>query len=417
MPKSLKILFVGFDLLPKATAGEYFKVWPAHADTTNTAIADEKNNDGINLFDYHIVVINDRKDYPQSITTHLHSFLADGGLACIFASKNNVHLLNNYFTTKPTEIGTSITPLNNKNWLSKLLSNPLYKFQWSVILDKGQQYANMDMYRALASMQAFYGKDFISLPPQYQEIALAPNNKCICAIAKTDNGKLIALPYPCLMNKELLRNLIESIKNEYYTDKTTVDADPIWLNTMLLPSETEKSKQLSELRSELDAKSEEYLNYTKSKKILYTTGDALSKSVFDVLLSIGFTSTYAEHKGQHDIEIKYKEFTGIIEVKGLSGYASVDDVRQLLDWYIDSLKTDRCVKGIFIVNHYRNIEPSERKEPFSASAVNLAENNKFCLMTTFDLFTIYCDYLSSRIDINGIYELINNTNGILNRSK
>jgi len=117
----------------------------------------------------------------------------------------------------------------------------------------------------------------------------------------------------------------------------------------------------------------------------------------------------------------------IIEVKGKEGYANNEDIRELLQWWTEKLEEDENVKGIFILNHFRKINPEDRKklckeklkeeDPFTKAAQKIAENNHFCLMTTYQLFQIYRKYLEKKIKKEDIIKLLKQTEGALQDSE
>ena len=153
---------------------------------------------------------------------------------------------------------------------------------------------------------------------------------------------------------------------------------------------------------------------SKVKQILYESGENLVNSIAMVLTKIGFKVEVKEREGYQDIEIEHKGFFGILEVKGKEGYANVDDLRQLLDFYINCQKEDESkkIKPIFIINHFRKKDIGERGEPFTAGALTLGTKNDFCLITTSDLFLIFNDFIAKKIKIDDVIEILN-TNGLV----
>jgi hypothetical protein len=187
---------------------------------------------------------------------------------------------------------------------------------------------------------------------------------------------------------------------------------PKWVSNIYLPGEKAKITSLNKNYEDFQKGSQEYEEFIKVKNILYLYGNELSIELCNMFEKIGISSTLKEIQKRQDIEILHGDFYGIIEVKGLLKHADVDDIRELLDWWITESKTKPDVKGIFIVNHYRDKEPKLRVTPYTPHAIQLAENNKFCLMTTVDLFNIYCDFLIEKINSENIIRAIKNTSGI-----
>jgi hypothetical protein len=128
---------------------------------------------------------------------------------------------------------------------------------------------------------------------------------------------------------------------------------------------------------------------------------------------MGFDTNLKENEGRQDIEIKFNSFFAIIEAKGLEGYANNNALRQLLDYYVTASENNPDVKGVFIVNHFRDKNPSERGQPFTEAALNLAKNNDFCLLTTIDLFKLYNLFLKHEMQTAQIIDIIKNTKGLV----
>ena len=211
------------------------------------------------------------------------------------------------------------------------------------------------------------------------------------------NGRTIFLPfYNFTSDKDeitFLRDLLDHIETRYNSKEKEV---PSWASKSdyRLPSEDEMDKQAKAIEQEKAT-----LNQVKS--ILWLDGVELVNSVAFTLAKLGIRSAIKEAEGRHDIEImEHPEFHGILEVKGLSTYANHLDMRQLEDWYVETMKDDQNVKGIFVVNDFKEIEPQLRKNrmqekikdtssPFTKEALRIANNNNFCLITTYQLFQIF----------------------------
>jgi hypothetical protein len=199
---------------------------------------------------------------------------------------------------------------------------------------------------------------------------------------------------------------------------------PQWIDKWNLQPELKLKNEMTALENEMNTiikkadeikKNQEW--YESLKKVLYSQGKELSSSIYLILKEMGFVADLKEDEGRQDIEIKLNSFFAIVEAKGLKGYANNSDLRQLLDYYVTTSETYPEVKGIFIVNHFREKEPSERGMPYSQGAVTLAEHNDFCLLTTVDLFKMYDLLLNSKITIKQIIDLFQTTKGLFDIEK
>jgi hypothetical protein len=122
------------------------------------------------------------------------------------------------------------------------------------------------------------------------------------------------------------------------------------------------------------------------EKLLYCTDFELRDAIIEAFRALDFEVLPAGKGTEEDIDISYENFKGIIEVKGLSRSADRDDLRTLLDYHAANIIKTPDIKSIFIVNHYRFLEPSERKEPYTKAALDLADREKFCLLSSIDLY-------------------------------
>jgi hypothetical protein len=234
------------------------------------------------------------------------------------------------------------------------------------------------------------------------------------------NGRTIFLPFYSFDTDEeessFLRNLIDSIEQRYKSSKEKVV--PSWASkpSYRFPSEEDVDKQVRALEQERSI-------LVRMRSILWLDGVELVNSVAETLTWLGVQCEVKETEGRHDIEIREQVLHGIMEVKGLSGYANLDGIRQLLDWYGEAIKEDSDVKGIFLVNDFREIEPDLRQSkmietvkdghyPFTKEAERIAANNDFCLLTTYQLFNLVKLKMSGKLDKSDFLGRLKNTKGV-----
>jgi len=123
----------------------------------------------------------------------------------------------------------------------------------------------------------------------------------------------------------------------------------------------------------------------KIEKLLYGNDRELRDAVIEALKILGFNASAAGRGTEQDIDLSCNHFVGI-EVKGLKAHADRDDMRALLDYYDAQVKKQSDLKGIFVVNHYREIEPGKKDKPYTESALELAKRKGFCLLMADDLY-------------------------------
>jgi hypothetical protein len=234
------------------------------------------------------------------------------------------------------------------------------------------------------------------------------------------NGRTIYLPcynFPDGGEEILfLRDLLDCIENRYKVP--TGREVPSWglKPDYRLPTEAgmdEQARSIEKQRTTLN----------RIKSILWLDGIELVDSVWETFTKLGIRCEVKEKERRHDLEIIEPELHAIVEVKGLSGYANDEPVRQLLDWWTQAAKQDDDVKGVLIVNDFKDIEPKLRqnklnetikgsKHPFTANAEKIAIGMNFCLLTCNQLFEMVKLDMSGKFDKLGFLRKLKNTKGV-----
>jgi len=122
------------------------------------------------------------------------------------------------------------------------------------------------------------------------------------------------------------------------------------------------------------------------EKLLYGNDRELRNAVVETLRTLGFNANPLPDGPQQDIDISLGSFRGIVEVKGLKSHADRDEMRALLDYYDANIGKQPNLKGIFVVNHYRETQPDQRGEPYTRDALDIAGRKGFCLLTADDIY-------------------------------
>lgn len=201
---------------------------------------------------------------------------------------------------------------------------------------------------------------------------------------------------------------------------------PSWVSNFRVPGEGRINEQLNELESKIEKMKEraERIKEKKSKEIdhfktlLYETEDSLRDVVWDTLERLGFMVIRYDNK-REDGSIEFEQETVLIETKGTTKSAKTKDVRQLLDWmheyhYDMDSKQNEEPRGLFIVNHYRLAPPDKRAEPFPPDVKRLIRRtgNKLIVMTSFQLFSLFCEGEEGTMKREDIRRHIMENNGI-----
>jgi hypothetical protein len=435
---SLRVLFIGFDEIPQTKESEYFKgirlrthypdfdkqklVSTGHStfrtsgkvSLTNVSYhfgPIETDLPGIadvpTLYDYHIVFISaDALKFQwQSLFAKASEFQALTNAP--FGGVVILPILDGRTYTPPVPISPTLKEangdtviLNEKHWMYPVLKSSVKYVKW----------------RAHANLPAS------SMPEESGKAVIATNlaDNPIALDYPINRGRVVYLPYiefPTItLETAFLRSILDRlISQTNFNEKATV---PTWASKPVYAFKREKviTDEIGQLNAE-----RETLNDTKS--ILWLDGLELTNAVARTLTALDISCEATEKEGRHDIEINETDLHAIAEVKGLSKYADVQDLRQLRDWQEEKMKEDDGIKGIFILNSFKDLEPSlrgaatmkflQRETPFTKEADRIAMRNEFCLLTTDQLFAIFqkkleqqyrkSDFLRSLKETKGAY--------------
>jgi uncharacterized protein YqgQ len=400
----LRVLFVGFekDEIPKCNEDEYFKdIGLAEPDGKYYSY----KKDLPTFYDYHLVFLRNPNDIPQLSYEDYHT--------CFMRDKINEKKeeISELFKSGGI-LFTFLFPkvYDNYGWLPSNISFRPIKKHGDTVIPLNTCFKNILKNNDFCYMSHFDRE----LLYEDKDTIIATNihGMPISIYKDVNKGTIIFLPQykQAVIPKQIIRELVDVIRKNFIEKpgKKSKSIPPTWLQNHKLPNEEKYLKEINVKETILS-------EYNTIKQSLYETGENLVYSVGQILKKFGFKVKIKEKEGIQDIEIQHEEFLGIIEIKGKEKYANVDDLRQLLNWYVDSLSEneEKDIKPIFIINHYRNKNIKERKEPYTEKAIQLGENNKFCLMTTYDLFSLYIKFINKQISLSEI-EKIMKKNGVVN---
>lgn len=236
-------------------------------------------------------------------------------------------------------------------------------------------------------------------------------------------GKFIFLPP---FEKEIDRDklsgiLIDCIRKSLQW--TSPLSKPDWLKSYVLPGEEALlneleglDNKLKELNKEKDNILEKFEESECLKGLLYETGKyRLEPSVREAFRILGFAvKDPDEYEEDYDLYAIESEKSIIGEIEGATKFIDVDKYRQLLDYVEASEQKRRRCKGILIGNGFLNVDPSLRGEQFSEHAIKGCERQKYCRLTTYELYKAVSAVLSNPEDEglkNSIKEKILNCEG------
>jgi hypothetical protein len=258
---------------------------------------------------------------------------------------------------------------------------------------------------------------FIIVPsksPPYVSIANNITGQSVALMANVGKGKVILIPIPKIDTKapqeysEFLRLLIDLSKEEIEELSEREREEPDWIDKYVVSEELKLRDKISELQGQ-------YQTLTEAHKLFYEMSKTLTKIVTFVLSSMGFNAKMKEDEGIHDIEVCESDCDFVIEVTSSEkDWINIAKTRQLLDWCRRyEQERGKKPKGVLIANPYSNYPLSERDEPFTPAALKHAEAEDFCLITSEQLYNIFCKFLKDEIDKDKIKRLFLSTKGLL----
>lgn len=255
---------------------------------------------------------------------------------------------------------------------------------------------------------------FLPAVAPYVSIANNISDQSVALKTNFDEGKVFIIPRPEIDTKdskayaEFIRVIIDLCKEEIKELAAREKGEPDWVEKYVIVEELELRDEIQKLQSE-------YQTLLKAHRLFFEMGEALTETVSFVLSAIGFNTQNKENLGTHDIEICEDDLDIIIEVTSCEdNWINIKKTRQLLDWCRRfERERNNKPKGILIVNHYCEYPPPERDVPFTRDALKQGEDEGFCLMTTVQLYQIFCKFLKEEIDKDKIKRLLLDTKGLL----
>lgn len=412
----IKVQFIGIKSLPQQEDDEFFRPRKCVWDQKGYYSAEE-----LSFHDYHIVFINYPYQYPYPTeSSDFLTYLHGGGVVVVFVGPNTVYpwgSSKDFLSLSGVAGGGETIKPKASHWLNSILDKS--NFNWHCFITQGGSLAMSSALRdALNDIKGLSGKtDRAS--EIFEITGTTLGGECVSAIIHYGIGKLILLPLPknpIEIPNKLIRQIIDGIKDNYFPKNEILkEAHPAWLGNWEFSPEIKILKERDSIIEDYRRVEQELKHYEDIKRILWAHDIELVSAVSMLLKELGFDVQLVENKGRQDIEIKHNDFSAIIEVKGLKAYANNDDLRELLDWYVTASKENPNVKGILILNHFRgkDLIDRENEQPLTEAALNIAKNNKFCVLTTMELFKIYEKFLAKKIKLEQIRDKMAKAKGIV----
>jgi hypothetical protein len=330
------------------------------------------------IFDYDLVIIDLvqlQSSYYQSLAktkSEFEKFFQNRGVCFVFMSRyQEINSVSNLdwcpFSGQiriTNKLGETMACTNNR---VKFIFD-FIKFKWSYFFSEWPENATI--------------------------LATNRTNDPISILVPYGTGYCVFLPYlPSIVSAtqadQLLNLLIEKGMNIIPEKEEKVSSSdiPSWATSLMTKTELDLFKTKNEIDKKLG-------KYNKFKPLYWETGNNLQDLVINAFEELGVEVTRLPRESHGDFEISIsKDLIGVCEVKGLLGSANREDLRQLLDYFIEQ----RNVKGIFIVNHFRNEELDKRGKPATTDALDLIKKYNFHLLTTIQLYEVLTKFWENKL--------------------
>ena len=149
-----------------------------------------------------------------------------------------------------------------------------------------------------------------------------------------------------------------------------------------------------EINEMIRDKKEELNKFAQFKRLLYGKDPPLEEAVAYSLRYLGFEAV--KHLGgqdEHDVEFVVEDEKIIIEIGGSFSSIRKDKPKDLTEWIEKATlrpenQSFEQLKGMLIVNHFNETEPTQRGDIFSSHAKRLIRVFNYKVLTTLTLFDL-----------------------------
>ncbi|MHA1755338.1 MAG: FaeA/PapI family transcriptional regulator [Promethearchaeota archaeon] len=208
-------------------------------------------------------------------------------------------------------------------------------------------------------------------------LAILEKEKRIQAIYKRKGESTLYIP----------KYMLEEILN--------LQLKPRWMKNYIFTEKEQYSNRIKEFKEKIQ-------KFEMIERLLYATGIPLEESVAFCLDTIGFENVIHHRDEDHyDISFKFKDVTYLIEVEGTIKQGNKKKINQLSGWMQKAIISENLdpkrLNGIFIINHFRKLDPDTRGKPLTQHAEKFLALFYLKFFTTKFLFDIIKDVLEEKI--------------------
>ncbi|MBC7749598.1 MAG: hypothetical protein H7Z76_13675 [Methylotenera sp.] len=233
------------------------------------------------------------------------------------------------------------------------------------------------------------------------------SNKPVGFSMTSGNGLIVFLPPPKnIDHAKMIGTFINCTKN--HLTKYEETPPPNWVSEYQLEGENRYDDEITQISTEIDTLLEKRKNLesqkyelTIFKELLYEQGEKLEIVVLSFFKLIGFKAENRKLEDlEHDVVFESIEGKGIAEIEGKDNDAihvgKIDQLNRAVDEDFDLIGS--YAQGILIGNHYRLLNPENRKDAFTEKVMLVAKKKNFGLLTTMEIFHAIEKILSNPSD-------------------
>lgn len=375
------------------------------------------------LPDYRVVILdpqNMRMKNPAHLFSkrysELRTFIKKGGVfICFLRTPRGV------LNVAGTPTNTPIYSFIALEWGERCVS--LHHNIGDVTLTKaGEKSCFADALRKIKQFDIYaevYGLDWGKFLVNVLCLAESSDEKCVAFEVSQEGsdggGKMVFLPAATL---EYFPTLLDCIAKELSRLGNVEFPPAAWTRYYAFPEYEDdlkniqsKEGRLERLKQQLKAEKARLKELERIRDVLLNgKGEILRKTVKSVFNELGMAFEDGP-EGRDDLLLKDANGKTILvcEVKGSSKSAKEKDAAQLEKWRARVFEEEgHEPEGLLIVNTWCEFDPTERKEQgedFPDQMLNYSKGKGFCLMTTIQLFNMWCDF--KRKKLKGGKELLN----------
>lgn len=162
---------------------------------------------------------------------------------------------------------------------------------------------------------------------------------------------------------------------------------PDWLTTYGFAEKTAISEQIGKLQKDA-------IQYEQFERLLYAADIPLEEAIAYALDWLKFDNVvhYKDDTDNPDVTFEYNGIKALLEAEGTTKAGPKDKISQLNGWLQRELSQGieaQKLCGFFVVNHFRDIEPSKRDNPLTPHAKQFLQYySKLSFFTTMFLFDV-----------------------------